>query len=147
MHEGGSGRLYLRGFQGFRVARSRMDAKTKKDEKKRIVFHLIAVMFTTRDGILMERGRGSLLRDCNPRVDLIDRYVRPARKVNFMFQRSLRIVGRGMSEVLDVAIESHRCFQRDVPDSFQKLLITRGSPSSRFGKPQYTRGIMPRVCD
>lgn len=38
--------------------------KTKKDEKKRIVFRLIAVMFMTRDGILMDRGRGSLRRNC-----------------------------------------------------------------------------------
>lgn len=43
---------------------ARTDAKMKKDEKKRIVFRLIAVMLTTRDGILMDRGRGSLRRNC-----------------------------------------------------------------------------------
>lgn len=53
-------------------------------------FHRITVMLTTRDGILMDRGRGSLQRNCltgiyhGLRADI---YVQWTGKVSLMFQR------------------------------------------------------------
>lgn len=93
------------------VPRARTHERTrgrrKKDEKKRIVFRPIAVMLTTRDGILMDRGRGSLRRNCPAGGPDRQIYIRPARKVNFMFQRTLPSAGVS-KVVLDVPIESHR---------------------------------------